>query len=155
MTRMRFVLADPKKADVKKIEAMKVVKGSFTQAIGNTVSEFYKDFTAVAGIEGVSKDAVKAAAGANQNVLQRAAAIAAEICALCVLRIFFCAFRQRQYALQCLRHRRSDCSRSETWSYVRRYFYLSHSLSSSIVLHTARTSTVKFFQPYFLMARST
>ena len=81
MTRMRFVIADPKKADVKKIEAMKVVKGSFTQAgqfqviIGNTVSEFYKDFTAVAGIEGVSKDAVKAAAGANQNVLQRAAAI--------------------------------------------------------------------------------
>lgn len=85
MTRMRFVLADPKKADVKKIEAMKVVKGSFTQAgqfqviIGNTVGEFYKDFTAVAGIEGVSKDAVKAAAGANQNILQRAAAIAAEI----------------------------------------------------------------------------
>lgn len=85
MTRMRFVLVDPKKADVKAIEAMKVVKGSFTQAgqfqviIGNTVSEFYKDFTAFAGIEGVSKDAVKAAAGANQNVLQRAAAIAAEI----------------------------------------------------------------------------
>ena len=85
MTRMRVVLVDPKKADVKKIEAMKVVKGSFTQAgqfqviIGNTVSEFYKDFTAFAGIEGVSKDAVKAAAGANQNFLQRAAAIAAEI----------------------------------------------------------------------------
>lgn len=85
MTRMRFVLADPKKADIKKIEAMKVVKGSFTQAgqfqviIGNTVAEFYKDFTAVAGIEGVSKDAVKAAAGANQNILQRGAAIAAEI----------------------------------------------------------------------------
>lgn len=85
MTRMRFVLVDPKKADIQKIEAMKVVKGSFTQAgqfqviIGNTVSEFYKDFTAFAGIEGVSKDAVKAAAGANQNVLQRAAAIAAEI----------------------------------------------------------------------------
>ena len=85
MTRMRFVLVDPKKADVPAIEKMKVVKGSFTQAgqfqviIGNTVSEFYKDFTAFAGIEGVSKDAVKAAAGANQNVLQRAAAIAAEI----------------------------------------------------------------------------
>lgn len=31
MTRMRFVLGDPKKADVPKIEAMKVVKGSFTQ----------------------------------------------------------------------------------------------------------------------------
>ena len=32
MTRMRFVLNDPSAADVKKIEAMKVVKGSFTQA---------------------------------------------------------------------------------------------------------------------------
>ena len=68
MTRMRFVLGDPKKADVKRIEAMKAVKGSFTQAgqfqviIGNTVAEFYQDFMAVAGIEGVSKDAVKQAA---------------------------------------------------------------------------------------------
>ena len=85
MTRMRFVLGEPRKADVKAIESMKVVKGSFTQAgqfqviIGNTVAEFYQDFVAVAGIEGVSKDAVKAAAQQNQNVLQRAAAIAAEI----------------------------------------------------------------------------
>ena len=37
------------KADIQKIEAMKVVKGSFTQAgqfqviIGNTVSDFYKE----------------------------------------------------------------------------------------------------------------
>ena len=85
MTRMRFVLGEPRKADVKAIESMKVVKGSFTQAgqfqviIGNTVADFYQDFVAVAGIEGVSKDAVKAAAQQNQNVLQRAAAIAAEI----------------------------------------------------------------------------
>ena len=77
MTRMRFVLGDPKKADVKRIEAMKAVKGSFTQAgqfqviIGNTVAEFYKDFMDVAGIEGVSKDAVKQAAQRNQNILQR------------------------------------------------------------------------------------
>ena len=77
ITRMRFVLNDPKKADIQKIEAMKVVKGSFTQAgqfqviIGNTVSDFYNDFTAVAGIEGVSKDAVKSAAKQNQNVVQR------------------------------------------------------------------------------------
>lgn len=62
VTRMRFVLNDPAKADVAGIEAMKVVKGSFTQAgqfqviIGNTVSDFYNDFVAVAGIEGVSKD---------------------------------------------------------------------------------------------------
>ena len=67
MTRMRFVLNDPKKADVEKIEALKAVKGSFTQAgqfqviIGNDVSLFYNDFTAAAGIEGVSKDAVKEA----------------------------------------------------------------------------------------------
>lgn len=85
MTRMRFVLQDPEKADVKGIEAMKVVKGSFTQSgqfqviIGNTVSDFYNDFTKVAGIEGVSKDAVKQAAKQNQNVLQRMVTALAEI----------------------------------------------------------------------------
>ena len=85
VTRMRFVLNDPKKADIQKIEAMKVVKGSFTQAgqfqviIGNTVSDFYNDFTAVAGIEGVSKDAVKSAAKQNQNVVQRIMTALAEI----------------------------------------------------------------------------
>ena len=31
-TRMRFALADPSQADITKIEAMKVVKGSFTQS---------------------------------------------------------------------------------------------------------------------------
>lgn len=30
ITRMRFALVDPSKADVEAIEAMKVVKGSFT-----------------------------------------------------------------------------------------------------------------------------
>ena len=85
ITRMRFVLNDPKKADIQKIEAMKVVKGSFTQAgqfqviIGNMVSDFYNDFIAVAGIEGVSKDAVKSAAKQNQNVVQRIMTALAEI----------------------------------------------------------------------------
>ena len=85
MTRMRFALVDPGKADVKAIEAMKVVKGSFTQSgqfqviIGNTVSDFYNDFVKTAGIEGVSKDAVKQAAKKNQNVLQRVIAALAEI----------------------------------------------------------------------------
>lgn len=85
MTRMRFVLNDPKKADIKQIEAMKVVKGSFTQTgqfqviIGNTVADFYNDFVTVAGIEGVSKDAVKNAAKQNQNVLQRMITALAEI----------------------------------------------------------------------------
>ncbi len=32
MTRMRFVLSDPSKADTQKIEALKSVKGTFTQA---------------------------------------------------------------------------------------------------------------------------
>jgi PTS system trehalose-specific IIC component len=83
VTRMRFVLNDPSKADVEAIEAMKVVKGSFTQAgqfqviIGNAVADFYNDFVKVAGVEGVSKDAVKQAAKKNQNVLQKV--IAAEI----------------------------------------------------------------------------
>ena len=85
MTRMRFALVEPKKADVKAIEAMKVVKGSFTQSgqfqviIGNTVADFYNDFVKEAGIEGVSKDAVKQAAKKNQNVLQRVIAALAEI----------------------------------------------------------------------------
>ncbi|MCI8268210.1 MAG: PTS system trehalose-specific EIIBC component [Lachnospiraceae bacterium] len=85
MTRMRFALADPQKADVKAIEAMKVVKGSFTQSgqfqviIGNTVADFYNDFVKEAGIERVSKDAVKQAAKKNQNVLQRVITALAEI----------------------------------------------------------------------------
>ena len=85
VTRMRFVLVDQSKADVPAIEAMKVVKGSFTQAgqfqviIGNTVADFYNDFVKVAGIEGVSKDEVKQAAKQNQNVLQRLVAALAEI----------------------------------------------------------------------------
>lgn len=85
VTRMRFVLNDPSKADVEAIEAMKVVKGSFTQAgqfqviIGNAVADFYNDFVKVAGVEGVSKDAVKQAAKKNQNVLQKVIAALAEI----------------------------------------------------------------------------
>ena len=77
MTRMRFVLVDPKKADEKAIEELPSVKGTFTQAgqyqviIGNDVSVFYNEFTAYAGIEGVSKDAVKAVAKTNQNPLQK------------------------------------------------------------------------------------
>ena len=77
MTRMRFVLRDPKRADDKAIEQIPSVKGTFTQAgqyqviIGNDVAAFYQAFTAHAGIEGVSKDAVKSAAKGNQNLIQR------------------------------------------------------------------------------------
>ena len=77
MTRMRFVLNDPKKADVKKIEGIKAVKGSFTQAgqfqviIGNEVATFYNEFTAKAGVEAVSKDDAKKAGRQNLSLLQR------------------------------------------------------------------------------------
>lgn len=85
VTRMRFVLIDEKKADVKKIESLKSAKGTFTQAgqfqviIGNEVSEFYNEFTKIAGIDGVSKDAVKATAKSNQTFVQKLMANLAEI----------------------------------------------------------------------------
>lgn len=85
VTRMRFVLVDPARAQVDKIEDIACVKGTFTQAgqfqviIGNDVAEFYNDFTAVSGIEGVSKEAAKRAAGTNQNPLQRAMGVLGEI----------------------------------------------------------------------------
>ena len=85
VSRMRFVLNDPAKADVAKIEALKSAKGTFTQAgqfqviIGNTVNDFYNDFIAVSGIDGVSKEAVKSAAKQNQNALQKVMSVLAEI----------------------------------------------------------------------------
>ncbi len=85
VTRMRFVLVDPKKADVPGIEKLSSVKGSFTQAgqfqviIGNDVDAFYNDFSEVSGIEGVSKEAVKQQAKSHQNPLQRLMSNLAEI----------------------------------------------------------------------------
>lgn len=61
MTRMRFALADPEKADVKAIEALKSVKGSFTQSgqfqviIGNTVADFYNEFVKRLGLRGIQR----------------------------------------------------------------------------------------------------
>lgn len=75
-TRLRFVLNDPKKADIKKIEEIEAVKGTFTQAgqfqviIGNEVATFYNEFTKIAGVEGVNKDTAKVAARKNMNLLQ-------------------------------------------------------------------------------------
>ncbi len=85
VTRLRFVLKDTGKAEIKEIETLPTVKGTFTQAgqfqviIGNVVSSYYNDFVSVAGIEGTTKDAVKAAAKQNQNVLQRFMTNLAEI----------------------------------------------------------------------------
>lgn len=77
VTRMRFVLVDPGKADVSQIEQLPSAKGTFTQAgqfqviIGNDVTNFYDDFVKVSGIEGVSKEAAKADAKSSQNWAQR------------------------------------------------------------------------------------
>ncbi|GGI66469.1 PTS beta-glucoside transporter subunit EIIBCA [Enterococcus alcedinis] len=85
VTRMRFVLNDPSLADEKKIETLPSVKGMFTNAgqfqviIGNDVGTFYNEFSAVSGIEGVSKEQGKQIAKKNQNPLQRAIAVLAEI----------------------------------------------------------------------------
>jgi PTS system, trehalose-specific IIBC component len=85
VTRMRFVLNDPDKADKEKIEKLKSVKGTFTQAgqfqvvIGNEVSTFYNDFIKVSGIDGVSKDEVKNAAKNNMTFMQKLMANIAEI----------------------------------------------------------------------------
>ena len=84
-TRMRFVLADEKKADVKKIEELPSVKGSFTQGgqfqviIGNKVSVFFDEFSRISRMDGVDKQEVKAAAKGKMNLLQRGVANLAEI----------------------------------------------------------------------------
>lgn len=135
ITRMRFVLNDPKKADVQKIEAMKVVKGSFTQAgqfqviIGNTVSDFYNDFIAVAGIEGVSKDAVKSAAKQNQNVVQRIMTALAEIFAPLIPAIIvgglILGFRNCIDSLYLFENgTKTLCNISQFWSGVDQFLWL-------------------------------
>ncbi len=84
-TRMRFVLQDTKKADIKNIEKIKSVKGVFTQAgqfqviVGNEVSTFYNEFVKIAEIDGVSKDQAKVAAKNNMNFMQKLLASLAEI----------------------------------------------------------------------------
>lgn len=85
VTRMRFVLVDNNKPDVVAIEALPAAKGIFNQGgqfqviIGNDVQDFYNDFAAVSGLEGVSKDAAKQAAKSNLNPLQRIMAALSEI----------------------------------------------------------------------------
>lgn len=77
MTRMRFVLIDPAKANVKAIENLSSIKGTFTQSgqfqviIGNEVAEYYNEFTKISGIEGVSKEEVKQNAKSQQSILQK------------------------------------------------------------------------------------
>ena len=61
-TRMRFALVDEAKANVKEIQGLPTVKGTFTNAgqfqviMGNDVGDFYKDFIGLSGIESASKE---------------------------------------------------------------------------------------------------
>ncbi|MGY3931484.1 PTS system trehalose(maltose)-specific transporter subunit IIBC [Aeromonas encheleia] len=85
LTRLRFVLNDPTKADSKAIETIPAVKGSFTQGgqfqvvIGNEVEQWYKALTEEIGVSGASKDAAKQAARHNMNPLERGISHLAEI----------------------------------------------------------------------------
>ncbi|MGL5792128.1 MAG: PTS trehalose transporter subunit IIBC [Plesiomonas shigelloides] len=85
LTRLRFVLVDPAKADSKAIEAIPAVKGCFTNAgqfqvvIGNEVDHWYKALTQELGVSGGSKEATKQAARQNMNFLERGISHLAEI----------------------------------------------------------------------------
>ena len=84
-TRMRFALVDEGNANVKEIQQLPTVKGTFTNAgqfqviMGNDVGDFYKDFIGVSGIQAASKEDVKKAAMNKQPFLQRMVAHLAEI----------------------------------------------------------------------------
>lgn len=85
LTRLRFVLKDTSKADVKKLEAIPLVKGCFTNAgqfqviIGTEVDQVYKMLTSDGLVSGASKEAAKNAARQNMNWLERAISHMAEI----------------------------------------------------------------------------
>lgn len=87
ITRLRFVLKDEElaKANTKEIDKLENVKGSFAQGgqfqviIGNEVKTAYKMLCETAGIEGASKEEVKAAIKSNQNRMQRIVGFLAEI----------------------------------------------------------------------------
>ncbi|GBU10861.1 trehalose-specific PTS enzyme IIB and IIC component [Erysipelotrichaceae bacterium] len=85
VTRLRFVLKNTDIADAKAIEELDEVKGTFTHAgqfqviIGNGVSDYYKDFIAVSGVEEANKAEVTEAAKQNMNPLERAISVFADI----------------------------------------------------------------------------
>lgn len=85
VTRLRFVLKDESKADIKAIGELPSVKGNFTNAgqfqiiIGNKVKGFYKEFIKVADIQGTTKEEVKKEAKKNMPLIQKVVANLAEI----------------------------------------------------------------------------
>ncbi len=77
-TRLRLVIADNSKMDMKALEEVEGVKGVFTNAgqlqliIGTgTVNKVYDEFLAITGLTAASKEDVKAAAAAQQPLPKR------------------------------------------------------------------------------------
>ena len=85
LTRLRFVLKNTDLADIKKLESIKSVKGTFTNSgqfqiiIGNNVKPFYQTMTALFELKEVSKEESKEFAKKNMNPLERFLAVMAEI----------------------------------------------------------------------------
>ncbi|ELA9372198.1 PTS trehalose transporter subunit IIBC [Vibrio parahaemolyticus] len=85
LTRLRFVLNDTDKADTKQLEALRMVKGCFTNAgqfqvvIGTEVDEVYKVLIELSGKREASKDESKNAARQNMNIVERGISHLAEI----------------------------------------------------------------------------
>ena len=78
-TRLRLVLADDAKCDVKAVEEIDGVKGVFSASgqlqiiLGTgTVNKVYDEFLAVSGMSGMSKEEAKAAAVQKQPLFKRA-----------------------------------------------------------------------------------
>lgn len=85
ITRLRFVLNDPARADAPQIEALPMVKGCFTNAgqfqvvIGTDVGDWYQALIATADVDAADKERTKAAARRNMSWYERAISHFAEI----------------------------------------------------------------------------
>ena len=85
LTRLRFVLNDPNKADVDQLSELSMVKGCFTNAgqfqvvVGTEVDEVYKMLINLTGKSEASKDQAKSAARQNMNIVERGISHFAEI----------------------------------------------------------------------------
>lgn len=85
ITRLRFVLNDPAKADPKAIEELRMVKGCFTNAgqfqvvIGPEVGDYYQALIAKTGQSEANKEQAKVAARQNMTWFERGISHFAEI----------------------------------------------------------------------------
>lgn len=84
-TRLRLVLKDPSLANIKEIDKLDSVKGTFTQSgqfqiiIGTDVADFYKYFLKYAKITQATKEETKIAAKKQANKFQKVMTVFSEI----------------------------------------------------------------------------